>query len=401
MTNAGRQYNECQSRLFMSQAAHVNLETQAAKALTNAFGAGDTSMMGRAPGRVPVVGEHVDYVGGRVACVAIDLEVVVAVRVSRDGVWRVCSANRLIERPDPSPVGDIGDRVFAAGLALRRRFPTVPAVEVGVAASLPESAGLSSSAAIVVATVVALLRLTDKRLTTEELVEVALRAEREIVGVPCGSLDQQAVVRAPDRNVLVLDFLDNTFETVAWPWPDVCIVVADSGESHDVGGSGYGERRLQAELVLEDLGVSSCQEIGTHWPEFQSAELQRRARHITSETARTDEAIRCLADGNAVALGRLVSLSHKSLRYDFEVSTRRIDAMVGAAERTPGCYGARIVGGGFGGSAIALCDEAASSAVREAMARNAGRCGLAGTWVVHPSAGVAVTAEDVVLRTPA
>ena len=300
------------------------------------------------------------------------------------------------ERADPAVAGDIGDRVFAADLALRRHFRSVPPVEVGVAATLPESAGLSSSAAVVVAMLIALTRMVEKRVSRSSLIDIALTAEQEIAGVPCGSLDQQAVVRAPEHGILILDFERGSFDVVPWPWTDVAVVVADSMESHDVAGGSYEQRRRQAEAVLARLGVVSCRQIGDRWTELSDEQLRRRARHISSETARTDMARDCLSAGDLKGLGNLVSLSHQSLRDDFEVSTDRIDAMVEAATGISGCYGSRIVGGGFGGSVIALCDDGAADDVRAAMARAAGRTGRHGTWLVQPSPGVAFTAMDVI-----
>jgi galactokinase len=374
----------------------VDLEAKAREAVVRAFGAGGRIFVGHAPGRVPLLGEHVDYVGGRVACVAIDLEIAVAIRAARDGKWRASSRGRIVERDEPIPVGDIGDRIFAAAVALRSFLPDLPPLEVGVSATLPESAGLSSSAAVVVAMIVALLRKERARMSARDMVDVALTAERDIVGVPCGSLDQQAVVRAPEGGVLILDFAADSFSTVSWPWQKVGLVVCDSGDHHDVATGGYGERRRQAEKVLGELNVAGCQEIGAKWSSISDSELRLRARHIATETARTREAIDSIRAGDLEGLGRLISSSHASLRDDFQVSTDRIDAMVKAAERIPGCYGSRIVGGGFGGSAIAICEESATDSVRQAMARAASRNGLEGTWTVHPSPGVASSAPDVV-----
>ncbi len=375
----------------------ADLKTKAREELVRAFGEGGSVSAGSAPGRVPLVGDHVDYVGGRVACVAIDLNLAVALRASPDGMWRAASNGRVVERKDPNPCGDIGDRIFASVLALQPFMSHLPPIEVGVAANLPESAGLSSSAAIVVAVMVGLLRMADMHMSAFDMVNVALTAEREIVGVPCGSLDQQAIVHAPAHGVLILDFADDSFSTVPWPWPRVGIVVADSGDKHDVAAGAYADRRRQAELVLTNLGVTSCQEIDTKWSSLTDPELRRRGRHISTETVRTDRAVECLRAGDLDGLGGLISMSHASLRDDFQVSTDRIDAMVEAATRLPGCYGSRIVGGGFGGSAIALCDEGASDSVRRAMAGAAGRTGVDGTWTVHPSPGIALSAPDVIV----
>jgi galactokinase len=163
----------------------------ASRALDQAFGAGAAASTATAPGRVTLVGEHVDYVGGHVACMAVDLALTVAVRPSRDGWWRPAGLSRRVERPSPMMAGDIGDRLFAAAVALGSRGPALPPLEIAVAGDLPASAGLASSAAVILAAAVAILRLAGRRLAAEELVAIALTAERDVVGVPCGDLDQR------------------------------------------------------------------------------------------------------------------------------------------------------------------------------------------------------------------
>ena len=369
------------------------LEDAAAEVLESALGPGTAPAPGCAPGRVTLAGEHVDYVGGRVLCMAVDLSVAVAVRPSRDGRWRLVSRGRRVERAEPAMAGDAGDRLFAAAVALGRRGIASPALEFGVAADLPESAGLGSSAAVTLASLLAMLRLAGRRAGAGDLVDLALVAERDIAGVPCGELDQRAAVHARAGSALLLDCATGLRQDVAWPWPEVCLVVAGSGEGHDVGGREYRLRREEAERACALLGVAGCQEIGGRWRELP-ADLLRRGRHIATETERSGAAAAALRAGDVVALGRLIDASHASLRDDCEVSTGRLDAMVAAARRVPGCHGARLVGAGFGGSAIALVDREAAEGCAAAMSAASGVTD--GTWVVRPSAGLEVTAADVV-----
>lgn len=368
-------------------------ERAAISVLDRGLGPGTAPQVGRAPGRVTLVGEHVDYVGGRIVCMAINLGLAVALRPSADGRWRVVSDGLRVERAQPTMAHDIGDRVFAAAAALARRGIAIPPVEIGVAGSLPRSAGLSSSAAIITASLVAMLRLAAGRLTADELVATAVTAERDIVGIPSGQLDQRAVVHSRDHCVLVLDSDSGSRRVVTWPWPEVGVVVAHSGESHDVGGEEYRLRRQAAERACEALGVAGCQAIGERWRELPD-ELQPRARHIATETRRSDAAVLALEAGDARALGRLIDESQESLRHDCQVSTLRLDTMVAAARRVPGCFGARLVGAGFGGSAMALVELGAAARCRAAMAEAAG--GGHGAWLVEPAAGVERTASDVV-----
>lgn len=369
------------------------LERSAIRTLERAFGPDGTAAVGSAPGRVTLVGEHVDYVGGRIACMAIDLSVSVAVRPSADGRWRVASRGRQVQREQPSMAGDIGDRLFAAAVALSRAGTAVPPLEIGVSADLPESAGLGSSAALTLAALVAMLRLSGGHVSAGGLVDLALTAERDITGVPCGELDQRSAVHGEAGTVLLLDCAGGPRETVPWPWPDLGVLVATSGESHDVAGEGYRLRRRDAERACCLLGVTSCQAIGERWRELPE-ELRRRGRHIATETLRAAAAARALRAGDATALGRLLDESHASLRDDLEVSTDRLDAMVAAARRVPGCHGARLVGAGFGGSAIALVRRAAAEDCAAAM--SAASRVPDGTWAVRPSDGVALTSADVV-----
>ena len=367
-----------------------SLERDAVAALVDAFGGGPEPATGVAPGRLTLVGEHVDYVGGRIVCCAIDLFVAVAARPSGDARWRVVSAGRRAERERPEMHGDIGDRILSAAVVLMEDGVGLPPLEIAAAATLPEAAGLSSSAAVTCATLVALLRLAGEHRSAERLIALALRAEREVVGVPCGPLDQNAVIASPADGALLLDCARDTREAVPWPGSRAVIVVADSGEPHDVGAGEYRERRESAEGALRLLGVPTCQEIGDRWHELDGR-LRRRARHVATETRRSDAAVGALRHGDLVALGRLLSESHASLRDDCEVSTPQLDALVGAAAGVPGCHGARLVGAGFGGSVIALCDEDAAEAVRAAMLS----AGARAAWQVRPSPGVAVLSPDV------
>jgi len=381
--------NESSSRA----ATPGELETAATGELEAAFGAGPAVACGTAPGRITVVGEHVDYVGGRVLCAAIDLTLAVAVRPAADRSWHVVSDGERVERGAPSMAGDIGDRVFAAASALGRFGVPLPPLEIGVASRIPRSSGLSSSAALMTASLVAMLRLAGAWLTADDLVRAALTGEREIVGVPCGDLDPLAVVHGRAGAVLLLDCSTGFRTNIPWPWPEVGLLVASSDERHDVQGSGYRARRRLAERACAALGVTGCQEIGDRWGELP-AELRAAGRHIATETGRTDAAVAALESGDVHRLGVLMNESHASLRADCGVSTRRLDEMTAAARRVPGCHGARLVGAGFGGSAMALVERRAAADCAAAMAGASGPD--AGTWLIVPSGGLAVTAPDVV-----
>ena len=367
--------------------------------LSDAFAAGGAVAVAAAPGRCTIVGEHIDYAGGVVLCAAIDLRVAVAVRGSSDGRFRAATGGRRVERLDPTPVGDIGDRIFAAAVALRDVGISVPAFEAGVAATLPAGAGLASSAALTMATVAALLQLAGRRLDAAGLAEAALHAERDVVGVPCGPLDQRAIVFAAARSVGTLDCSTLQWTSLPWPRPELVICVCDTGERHDVGGAQYRARREEAERALRLLGVGSCQQIDDGLIERKqlTGTLAMRARHLHEENRRSGAAADAIRTGDARELGALMTESHRSLRDLYEVSTPKLDAAVAAAVNARGCHGARLTGAGFGGSVIALVEAPASGACRAAMAAAAGR-GITSTWVFRPAAGVAELLPDVVGR---
>lgn len=364
--------------------AEAALEEAARRELRSAWGGGEAAASASAPGRCTIVGEHVDYAGGLVLCAAIDLHVAAAVRVSADGVDRAA--------------GD-GEHVLAAATALRRRGVAVPAVEVATAATLPPGAGLASSAAVICAVLVSLLRLTGGRMRASELIDTAFGAEHDVLGVPCGRLDQHAVVEAPARGALLLDCSDDTTSRVLWPWDDVVLCVCDTGERHRVGGPEYALRRAEAADALRRAGVSCAQELdAATLPRLERTldpVQRRRLRHVVTESARSAAAADALRGADAATLGRLMSESHRSLRDDCEVTTPALDRTAAAAAATPGCLGARMVGAGFGGAVVALVAESAAAGCRAAMERAAARD--ARSWIVQPAAGVATTQAGIIV----
>jgi galactokinase len=359
------------------------------------LGAGAAAATAAAPGRCTLAGEHVDYAGGLVLCCPVDRVVAVALRPSGDGRWRLVSGDRRVERGTPAPAGDLGDRAFAPLVVLAEWGVDLPALEIAVAADLPEAAGLASSAALCCAVAVAALRLAGVRMPGRRLAELALAAERDVVGVPCGPLDQRAVVGLAGGGALLLDCADGTATAVPWRLIGAVLVACDTGQAHDVGGAGYRERRAEAEAALRALGAPDLR--GLDAAAVAAADLppplDRRARHLVTESHRAAAAATALAAGDTAVLGRLMSASHASLRDDCEVSTPALDAAVAAALGVPGCAGARLVGAGFGGTVVALAGADAADACRTAM--EAAVPGSRGGWRLAHAPGLAVTAADV------
>jgi galactokinase len=378
----------------MSTGDASDLTRAALEVLEVAAGPGSAASGAWAPGRCTLVGEHVDYAGGQVLCVAVDLGIAAAVRRSGTARYLAASGGTVVTREAADPADDVGDRVLAPVVALRARGVPVPAVEVGVAATLPAGAGLASSAALMVATATAILRMLGAGMTARDLAAVALSAERDVLGIPCGPLDQRAVIDAPDGGALLLDCATGGAEPVLWPWPDAVLVGCDTGVHHDVGGAEYRRRREETESGLTALGATSCQELTNAIIDGARVDpvVARRLHHVLAESRRAVEGADAMRRADLGALGRLMSASHRSLRDLHEVSTPALDAVVSAAEAVPGCLGARMVGAGFGGAVVALVTRDRAEACRGAMAA---ACGGA-TFQLRPSPGVALLATDVV-----
>jgi galactokinase len=299
-----------------------------------------------APGRVNLIGEHTDYTGGLVLPAAIDL----GIRIEGEAASRIRLESDAYEGVvDLDARGDGGEGWGRFPGAVARELDALGRPPVGfagrVSSNLPIGAGLSSSAALEVAIGVALCAVAEFELEPMALAEAAQRAELRAVGVPCGIMDQAACVLGEEGHAILLD--TGTLEHRAVPLPvEVALVVVDSGVRHTLADSGYAERRREVES-----GVA------------------RRLRHIHSENERVHEVVAALQAGRVDRLGPLFRAGHDSLRDDFEVSTPELDHLVDRAYEL-GAIAARMTGGGFGGSIVALAEreQAASLAVEVAAA---------------------------------
>ena len=356
-----------------------------------------------APGRVNVIGEHTDYNGGYVLPVALPHTTRAAVGRRDDGLVALAS----LQHPGPSVEVDLaglrpghpaGWAGYPAGVVheLRDRVPS--GLSILVDGDVPAGAGLSSSAALECAVALALRDLLELDLDPAELVDVACRAENDFVGAPTGILDQSASLLCTAEHALFLDTRDRSREQVpfALAAAGLALLVIDSGTTHDHAEGGYGDRRRECETAAGRLGVCLLREIddvadlrvladGT----AQGDMLLRRARHIVTENARVLEVVAALrGDADPRAIGPVLTAGHESLRDDFEISIPLLDACVEAAVEA-GAHGARMVGGGFGGSAIALVEADAVDTVTAAVTTRFAREGRPAprTFVTVPSAG--------------
>ena len=359
----------------------------------------------RAPGRVNLIGEHTDYNGGFVLPMALPHTTRAAVAPRTDGIVAFSSLQQpdedvevaLAELAPGHPAGWAG---YPAGVVHDLRDAVAPAggLTVLVDSDVPAGAGLSSSAALECAVALAVRDLCAPDLTPTDLVDVARRAENDFVGAPTGILDQSASVLCEAGHALFLDTRDRSSEQVPFDLAatGLALLVVDTGQTHEHAGGGYGDRRRECELAARRLGVDLLREIddvadlavlddGT--PE--GAVLLRRARHIVTENARVLQVVEALRSPDDVrTIGPVLTAGHESLRDDFQISTALLDAVVDSS-LAAGAHGARMVGGGFGGSAIALVDADRVQAVTAAVTDRFGREGAAPprTFVAVPSAG--------------
>ena len=320
----------------------------------------------RAPGRVNLIGDHTDYTGGLVLPMAIDRETVVDVEPHDAVELRSFDEPEAVVVPldvtDPSVVRPAWGRYVAGVVSVLRPATGMRGV---VATTIPIGAGLSSSAALEVA--VALALGFDG--TPVELARACQRAEQVATGVPCGIMDQLASASGVAGHALLIDCATASVTPV--PVPDELeVVVVHSSQTRAVAATAYAERRAQCEAaaaVVGPLREASLGDLGA----LDDPVLRRRARHVVSENARVAAFADALAGGRFDELGPLLAASHASLRDDFEVSTRELDALVARLAATPGVLGARLTGAGFGGCAVALAER--GSPVEGWRVRSAGR----------------------------
>jgi galactokinase len=349
-----------------------------------------------APGRVNLIGEHLDYHGGPVLPIAIDrrTRVTASVRVDRRVVVRSKLADEPVEFGTDTAPGEVeGWAAYVAGTvwAMRAAGVDVPGLDLSVRSDVPLGAGLSSSAALECAVAAAIRDLAAYEMDDVELALVAQQAENNYVGVPSGAMDQLASSCGVAGHALLIDTSGPTVQPVPAQWSDagLTLVVIDTAASHELTDGGYATRRQESEAAGRTLGIDVLSTASTDDVErLDDAVQRRRARHVVTETARVRATVDSMADGDWARVGELFTASHVSLRDDYEVSAVELDVAVDTA-LAAGALGARMTGGGFGGSAIALvADERVDPLVAAVEKAFADRGFAAPTgFVVAPAAG--------------
>lgn len=354
-----------------------------------------------APGRVNIIGEHTDYNDGFALPMALPQTTVLGARRRDDGLLRIHSTRdegRITELvvADLAPGRVDGWARYPAGVvwALRERGLPVGGADLHVDSSVPVGAGLSSSAALECAVALAYDELYGLRLARPELARVAQYAENAFAGVPCGVMDQMASVCCAEGSALLLDSRSLDVRQVPFDLAGhgLRLLVLDTGVQHDLADGAYATLRAGCEGAAKLLGLPALRDLtGTQLPGALAKlpdDLVPLVRHVVTENARVEQAVALLAAGDPEALGPLLTAGHASLRDDYRVSCPETDLAVESAVRA-GALGARMTGGGFGGSVIALVPYDAAGAVARAVAQAFAAAGYGPPAVLEavPSAG--------------
>ena len=315
-----------------------------------------------APGRVNLIGEHTDYNQGWVLPMAIDRYIAMAAAPGVPGQIRVRSSVMAEERSLSldqlhTPHGDLWMRYIQGVIAQYDQHGVrCPGLDVAVVSSVPPGGGLSSSAALELATAHLLEAVTGQTLTSAQRIQASVHAEREMAGVPCGIMDQTVVELAKSGQALLLDCADQTARSVPLGSQAPALLVIHSGLSHALAEGAYAQRRADCEQAGAKLGVNTLREVSPDQLARIKDEgvLLQRATHVVSENQRVCDAVTAIEQRQWGRLGALMTASHRSLRDDYQVSCPELDLLVELATAEPGVYGARMTGGGFGGCVIVL-----------------------------------------------
>ncbi|MGA9746386.1 MAG: galactokinase [Nocardioides sp.] len=333
-----------------------------------------------APGRVNLIGEHLDYNGGRVLPIALPHACYVAAGPRDDALVSVHSLQS--EDTWSGSLDDVADRgttgfaAYAAGAlwALREDGVDVPGLDLVVDGRVPLGAGLSSSAALEVSVALAACGTAGHEiddLLRERLVTACIRAENDVVGAPTGGMDQAVAAFAAADHALLIDFASGVRSLVPWQpaTADLTLLVVDTRVQHSLSDGSYGDRRGESQRAAAALGVDTL--VGVDDVALAGLDddvLRRRARHVAAEDARVGATVAALGAGDFNEVGRLFTASHVSMRDDYEISCRELDTVV-ETSLAAGAIGARMTGGGFGGSAIVLLPSDRLEIVETAVAR--------------------------------
>ena len=383
---------------FMKLRQHVESEFR------TRFGR-EPSVVAAAPGRVNLIGEHIDYNNGFVLPMAIERYVIIAADLCSDSSREYATFfSSSIQESRDIPIGaSSGPTCSGWGRYIEGVIAgfvsgghNVSALEAVIGSNVPSGGGLSSSAALEVATATMLEGITGHQLEAPEKALLCQRAEHEFAGMPCGIMDQFSSVFGMPGELMLLDCMSQEIQTVPFREEDVAVLITNSNIKHELTGGEYAERRRQCESALKKLSLSS-------WRDVTSGDLDSArgrltddefacGRHVVTEIARTLDAAEAFAKGQWASVGELMYSSHESLQKDFRVSCAELDALVRINREIGiegGVYGSRMTGGGFGGCIVTLLQSDCANEVREKiLTQYENETGVAGSsFVSRPALG--------------
>lgn len=377
----------------------TDLSVMVTQAFQERFAAPPTFVV-RAPGRVNLIGEHTDYNDGFVLPMAIDRAVWIALRPRADRDVHIHSldfAETAVFNLDQLSKETGHWREYLKGVtwALQTDGFQLQGWEGVMAANIPQGAGLSSSAALEMATARAFTAVTGQLWDAPRMALLGQKAENAWVGVNCGIMDQMISAAGQAGHALLIDC--RTLKTKPAPLPPgTAVIVLDTNTRRGLVDSAYNERRAQCEEAAKFFGVPSLRDVSI--TDFLASEdgltplIRRRARHVITENIRVLNAISAMQNGDPHLLGTLMNESHVSLRDDFAVSSHELNVMADIAQAQPGCYGARMTGGGFGGCAVALVGAETAVTFAQAMTQAYQQATdlTPAIYICQPSAGASV-----------
>jgi galactokinase len=355
-------------------------------AFESAFGRAPDGIA-EAPGRVNLLGEHTDYNDGFVLPIAITQRTRVAMARNTGSAIHLHAkelGSTVEFTLDRAPPEHFASYVFGCLQLAREQGAPIEGLQIHVASDVPMGVGLSSSAALEVATLRCLRKVFDLSIDDVQVAQLAQRAEIEFAGVNCGIMDQMASSLADTQRALLLDTRSLERRTVDLP-TGTAVLVIDSGVARSLAASGYNQRRAECEEAAKRLGVKSLRDVDeARFVEELPDVLRRRVRHVVTENARVLAAV---DSREPVEFGELMNASHASLRDDYEVSTPELDRLVALLQAQPDVFGARLTGAGFGGACVALCRAGSELEIGTAVLAQYGIAGQKGTVLVPPTRG--------------
>lgn len=335
-----------------------------------------------APGRVNLIGEHIDYCDGFVLPMAIDRYTVVAAKKTEAEApgtaefYSIDMDDTLSVPLDKIQKGDRGfwgNYVTGVLAGMIEQGSEIPPLQAVTRSNVPIGGGLSSSASLEVAVGTMVEAITEASIDPVTKGLVCQKAEHDFVGVPCGIMDQFASVLCQKDHVLLLDCQDQSFEQIPFTNPDIAVLIINSAVKHELSGGEYAQRRSSCEKAARVLEVDSFRDLTMEQVNAKRDSMDpvvfKRAKHVVGEIARTTEAAAALKADDWDKVGELMYASHNSLRDDFEVSCKELDILVELASKTEGVIGSRMTGGGFGGCTVTLVAGDKADAATESICK--------------------------------